>query len=264
MIRLLLPLSLAASLLAQSVPEAAQMEFLRTADIKQSRNMSQGITGSVRATLSDGKSTHDAHIQSVDIYKTSFQTMMGTELNFKDTYKFNLAAYELAKMLGIGHMVPVCVARSWKGSGAAFSWWVDDVLMVEGERMKKKITPPNPLHWNNQMYIVRVFDQLIYNTDRNVGNLVIDKNWNLHMIDHTRAFRMHKDLREPANLVRCERGLLAKLKQLNKADLERATKGSLAGPEIDGLLARRDKIVEHFEGKGASVLYDLAKPGAAK
>jgi hypothetical protein len=258
-------LAFSAFLSAQPVPEAAQMEFLRAASVQRSREMSQGITGSVHATLSDGKLTHDAHIQSVDIYKTSFQTMMGTELNFKDSYKFNVAGYRLAKMLGIGHMVPVSVERSWKGSAAAYSWWVDDTLMMEGERLKKKITPPKPLHWNNQMFIVRVFDQLIYNTDRNVGNLVIDKNWNLHMIDHTRAFRLQKDLREPANLARCERGLLAKLKQLNQADLKREMAGYLTEAEIDGLLARRDKIVAFFDSKGESVLYTMTpEPQPAK
>jgi hypothetical protein len=29
------------------------------------------------------------------------------------------------------------------------------------------------------MYVCRVFDQLIYNTDRNLGNLVITKDWKL-------------------------------------------------------------------------------------
>jgi len=40
------------------------------------------------------------------------------------------------------------------------------------------------------MWVVRLFDQLIYNTDRNLGNLLIDKSWRLWMIDHTRAFKV--------------------------------------------------------------------------
>jgi hypothetical protein len=33
---------------------------------------------------------------------------------------------------------------------------------------------------------MRAFDQLIYNTDRNLGNLLIDGDWRIWMIDHTR------------------------------------------------------------------------------
>ena len=50
------------------------------------------------------------------------------------------------------------------------------------------------------MWHVRMFDQLIYNVDRNLGNLVIDKNWTIWMIDHSRAFRLldeHQDAGQP-------------------------------------------------------------------
>ena len=40
------------------------------------------------------------------------------------------------------------------------------------------------------MSLVRVFDQLIGNIDRNVGNLLITSDWRIWAIDHTRAFRL--------------------------------------------------------------------------
>ena len=116
--------------------------------------------------------------------------------------------------------------------------------------------------FNAQTHIVRVFDQLIFNTDRNLQNLLIDRDWNLWMIDHTRAFRMLKDLREPKNLVRCERRLLGALRALSGSPLQERTENYLTSPERDGLLARRDKIVTMYEdmirerGEG-DVLYDL-------
>ena len=122
--------------------------------------------------------------------------------------------------------------------------------------------PPDLKSWNPQMYVCRVFDQLIYNTDRNLGNLVITKNWKIWMIDHTRAFRTMKDLPAPANLVQCDRKLLAKLRGLNKDVLTKGLERYLNSLQIDGLLARRDKIVSFFDGqiakKGeAAVLFDL-------
>jgi hypothetical protein len=135
--------------------------------------------------------------------------------------------------------------------------------MMEAERLKKKRTPPDVDGFNQQMYIVRVFDQLIFNTDRNLQNLLITPDWKLWMIDHTRAFRRHKDLKNAKNLGQCERTLLTKLRSLTAAALETALGDYVIDSEWEALLARRDKIVQAFEKKIAAkgegqVLYDLA------
>ena len=233
---------------------AEQESFLAKAEITKIRPAKGGITGSRKATLILGGITHDAHIQIIDEAKTRFEGAGGTELNFRDTYKFNIAGYRLNKMLDL-RMSPPCVERNVEGNSASLCWWVDNVLMEEGERMKKKITPPDNDSWNNQMYIVRVFDQLIYNQDRNVGNLLITKDWKLWMIDHTRAFRMHTTLKTPKDLVRCDRDLLAALKRLDEASLKQEMESYLTGLEIKGLLARRDKIVAFFEKAPPSRIY---------
>ena len=240
---------------------AAMEEFLSNAKVVQRRNLSTGITNSQRATLDDGNLKHDAHIQTVDIQKATYQTATRTEFNFRDSYKFNMAAYELDKLLEL-NMVPVSVERKVGGNMAAVTWWVDDALMTELDRHKKKMEPPDLKTWNPQMYVCRVFDQLIYNTDRNLGNLVITKDWKIWMIDHTRAFRTMKDLPASANLVQCDRKMLAKLRGLNKDVLTKGLERYLTSIQIDGLLARRDKIVSFFDEqiakKGeAAVLFDL-------
>jgi hypothetical protein len=116
------------------------------------------------------------------------------------------------------------------------------------------------------MYIARVFNQLIYNSDANLTNFVITPDWQLWMIDFTRAFRASKDLENVKNLVQCDRKLLAKLRELNKPLLRERLKPYLGDMEIDGLLARRDKIVAFFDkeiaAKGeAAVLFDLPRSG---
>ena len=94
---------------------AEMEEFLLTARVVQKKELSMGITNSQRATLDDGRLKHDAHIQIVDIQKASFQTASRTELNFRDSYKFNMAAYELDKLLEV-NMVPVSVERKVVGT----------------------------------------------------------------------------------------------------------------------------------------------------
>jgi hypothetical protein len=222
--------------------------FLAGAEILDMRPLSEGVTNAVRVTLSDGKSSHDAQLQQVDISKPSYPTAKGWEINFRDYWGYNVAAYRLSKMLNIDR-VPVSVRREIDGKGAAITWWIDGVLMTEKTRFLTKVKPPDVDGWNRQMYTVRVFDQLIYNTDRNLGNLVITEDWKIWMIDHTRAFRLHAELENPAQLVMCERGLLEAMRRLDRIGLSRELGTCLTAVEIDALLARRDKIVGYFEGQ---------------
>lgn len=243
---------------AQSFSTATDADFLRSARIVASKDLSLGITNSKRLTLTDGQRTHDAHLQSVDEAKLEFHGQRGTELNFKDCWKFNVAAYELAEMLGIEFMVPLSIERNVHGASSSVTWWVDDVMMDEAQRLKKRTQPPNLSEWNQQMWMLRVFDQLIHNTDRNLQNMIIDKDWRIWMIDHTRAFRISRNLPSPQNLQKCDRTLLAKMKALTEQDLTARLNRYCTREEIRGILARRDKIVAAFASKGESALYDIS------
>jgi hypothetical protein len=244
---------------ALSTPE--KEAFLKKTKIARTHGAKLGITGTTRATLSDGNLTHDCSIQTIDEYKPRFEGTRGTEFNFKDTYQFNLAAYKLDRLLGL-NMVPVTAERPYEGKKGSWTWWVDNTVMTEKDRVEKKLEPPNMDEWNEQMYLVRVFDQLIFNTDRNLGNLVIDKDWQMWMIDHTRAFRTNPDIREPKDLTKCDRELLEKMKGLDAPTLQRELGKYLTKGEIQAMLKRRDKIVAIFEAKGPEALYTTKRrPG---
>ena len=256
------PVTASTEIITGSKLSIEQMEqFLLNAQVKRTKGVSKGIAGTIRATLSDGKMTHDAHITTIDEEKPRFEGTRGVELNFRDTYRFDIGAWRLGRMLGLASMIPISVDRRYQGKSGTFTWWVDNVLMDEETRMKKHMTPPDNDAWGLQMYIVRVFDQLIYNTDRNLGNLLIDKSWHLWMIDHTRAFRLHRNLENVKNLVKGDRVLLDNLKALNQETLDRELKGFVRPAEIKGMLARRDLILQFFEKQGQASLYDwLKKP----
>ena len=235
-------------------------QFLLTAKIIGVKETAKGVTHPLRLTLSDGTITHDASFQRINVHKTNMQMGSGrTELNFVDSYKYNIAAYMLAEMLGIEDMLPVYVERNYKGDSGSLSWWLP-VKMDDAERVKRKITPPDSDAWNNQMYRVRVFDQLVSDTDPNLTNVLIGEDWKIWRIDFTRAFRLSKDLIDPKDLVRCDRQLLEKLKALDGNQVSEKTKHYLNKDEVKALMARRDKIVERFQQliseKGdAAVLY---------
>jgi hypothetical protein len=241
--------------------EQQKIDFLLHAKVIHSTHTAKGVTEPFRLTLSDGTVTHDASFQVVDETTPIMQFSDGhTEFNFKDSYKYDVAGYEVAKLLGMDNMVPVAVEREWNGHRGAISWWVSNVAMDEGDHLKNKVEAPDPDAWNKQMYKVRVFDELIYDTDPNLTNVLITKDWKVWRIDFTRAFRTWKKLRDPKNLVMCDKDLFAKMKALNESELKDATKHELTGAEIKGLLARRDLIVDYFnkliaEKGEAAVLY---------
>jgi hypothetical protein len=228
----------------------AEMEtFLKTAKVVNEKKLALGTTASFRMTLSDGKLTHDAHFQPIDIYKPVFHGAEGTvEKNFRDSYKFNIAAYRLAKILGIENMVPMSVEREVDGKLGSMTWWLDNVWMSEADRRDKGIKPPASQFWVDQLNIVRVFDQLIYNTDRNQGNLLISPEWKVFLIDHTRAFRTTVALQQKNPLPnRVDFKLLKALRQLNLQQLTQKLSGYLRPEEISAILGRRDIIVQYFD-----------------
>jgi hypothetical protein len=221
-------------------------EFLLKAKVVRSSQSKKGITNPWHLVLSDGTVTHDGSFQSIDEHKPSMQFGNGqTEYNFVDSYKYNIAAYALAELLGIEDMLPVYVERKWQGQLGSLSWWLP-VKMDEGERLKKKLPAPDPDAWNKQMYRIRVFDSLVYDTDANLTNVLIGEDWKIWRVDFSRAFRLSENIQDPKDLVQCNRQLFAKLKALDSNELTQKTKGYLTKLEAQALMARRDKIVAYF------------------
>ena len=222
-------------------------QFLLTAKIVKSEHTKKGVTEPWRFTLTDGTLTHDASFQAIDEHRPMMRLASGqTEMNFIDSYKYNIAGYQLAELLGLDDIVPVYVERKWKGDAGSLSWWLP-VKMDEVERHKQGLNPPDADAWNNQMHKIRVFDQLVYDNDPNLTNVLISENWKIWRVDFTRAFRLSKDLRNPTDLVRCDRKLFEKLKVLDADDLAAKTKGYLTKDEVKAVMARRDKIVAQFQ-----------------
>ena len=234
-------------------------QFLLTANVVSSKRASKGITSPWRLTLSDAKVTHDAAFQTVEEHKTNVPGPGGVELLFVDSYKYNIAAYILAELVGLDDMVPVTVERKWQGHSGSLSWWVP-AKMDEADRRARHITPPDADKWNKQMFKMLLLNQLVYDTDPNLTNVLIEENWKVWRIDFTRAFRLHKEIQNPKELVRCGRQLFERLKKLDSAELEQKIRPYLTKSEVQALIARREKIVAHFEkliaAKGeAEVLY---------
>jgi hypothetical protein len=95
----------------------------------------------------------------------------------------------------------------------------------------------------------RVFDELIANTDRNLGNILWTADWTMWLIDHTRAFRTGRELRNPKLLERVERTMLARMRGLDRARVQELVGDTLNELEIDAVSARAGLLVKFFEDR---------------
>jgi hypothetical protein len=246
----ILPLALASAVVFSqtSTPTLSlekQEEFLKTGKILSSRLIGRGVTKSSRATMSLGPLIHDVQMQAVNLQLNELYAPDGTPIPWRDDFRHNIAAYKLDRMLGMG-LVPPSVERTVAGKRTAVTWWVDDVLMLESDRVSKSVEPPDPASWKRFLSTAALFDQLIFNVDRNTGNLVITKGWNLVLIDHTRAFAPNPRLLDRENFDQCKQSLWAALPKLTEESITAEVKTYLTPQQIKAILIRRDLVVKHF------------------
>lgn len=151
-----------------------------------------------------------------------------------------LAAYELDKILGL-EMVPPTVERPVGGKKGALQLW------VHGCQAYKELggQPPATTAWSRELSRMKTFDYLIGNRGRNSLNVLIDPNDEIILIDHILSFSGGDEL---ANLPpRFDRGLLAKLTELSRDELQFHLKKFLSAEDIESILTRRDALLSHVE-----------------
>lgn len=218
-------------------------DFLRAARVIDREPLARGVTHSARVTLSDGTQTHRAVWKTIDETAQFKRFERGLpELGFSDTYKNEIAAYELSKLLGLD-IVPPTVERRLGRRRGSMQLWIDG-CMTEAERYTKNLQPPDTEEWFRQLYTVRLFRQLIYDTDyKNASNILVTCEFRLWSVDHSRAFRTRDSLLDAGCLLRFSRALLTELRALDSETLE-AKLGELISPrQRDAILARRDLIL---------------------
>jgi len=223
-------------------------EFLRTARVVKTREIGEGVTLPQRLTLSDGERTIQASWKTIDEYAPvkNFHDGRPVELGFRDSWKHEIAAYELDKLLGFG-LVPPTVARKIRGIEGAIQLWVEGAI-TETERRRQGIQTTDPDAWNRQVYTVRLFRQLTHDTDfNNTGNLLVGEGFRLWAIDYSRAFKTRKKLLATQDLQRFPVEHLARLRRLEAAELEAATGDWLSKGQRAALLARRDLVIRYAD-----------------
>lgn len=218
--------------------------FLRSARVVDMEPLGEGITRPQKVTLTDGEQTWHAVWKTIDDFRPIItQAEEGPyQAGFRDSYRYEIAAYEIDKLLGIG-LVPPTVPRVIDGKRGSLQLWVENAIS-EAKRRKLGLRPQRPGEWSQQMANRNLLNQLIYNEDaNNVGNLLYDESFRVYAIDHSRSFRLYDSLPRPEALLRFSRDVLDRLRSLDLEQLRETVGEWLSEREMEAVLKRRDRIV---------------------
>jgi hypothetical protein len=222
--------------------EAAE-EFLSKARIVRMQGLAEGVTGARKATLELNGVTRSAAFKTVDIFSPGLTKLANgqMEMDFTDTWRTEIAAYVVDRIIGLG-FVPATVERSYDGKQGSMQWWLT-YEMKEADRVKNKITPPDQAAWNQLQFKMLLFDNLIYNTDIHLNQILVTKDFDIRLHDHSRSFRSIPGLKPNHGLTRFSRSLLSGLEKLERQDLSKRIGKYISGGQINLLLRRRDDIL---------------------
>jgi hypothetical protein len=206
--------------------------MLATGKVLKIEDVPIGVTKPQRATL-DGDSA----------MRFAWKPLTpGYSKGFMESYKAEIAAYKMDRMLGM-NMVPPIVERNMNGRNGAAVLWIENVRPWSVEKPPQGPEPG----WSIQLTRMKMFDLLIANIDRNQGNLIYDSDWHLFLIDHSRAFIGKKDLKGMAPLGRVDRDLWNKMAALTIEDLDRGLEKWVGDKEKQAILIRRDLMAKSIQ-----------------
>ena len=213
------------------VGRAAEFEtYLKTAEVVKVEDIGVGVTKPKRAHLAPGGLCESAAFKPI---------RPGMYAGFWESYKAEIAAYEIDKLLEL-NMVPPTIERRVKNDRGSAIMWVSPTKSFK-EMGGVPAAPPRYFEsFNRQVVKAKMFDNLIGNRDPNLGNWLVDPAWNLILIDHTRALTTLND--RVHQLARIDGPLWEKMKGLTEESLTAATGQWLGKGEIRAILERRKRM----------------------
>jgi hypothetical protein len=206
-------------------------QHLQSAEVTSVEDIGTGVTHPRRAHL-----TPTSPVESL-VFKV---LPPGKRNGYWESYKSEIAAYELDKLLNL-RMVPPAIERRIDGEMGAGVMWLPEIRSVKQAGGK---VPSAPI-WGKSVRKMLTFDNLIGNTDRNAGNILLGSPGELILIDHSRAFITDRVL--PNRIERVDAELWERIQAITREDLARAVGAWIDADAIDAILGRRDRMAADID-----------------
>ena len=216
-------------------------EYLKVAEVTTMEELKVGVTKPKKAMLAPGGPVEAIAFKNV---------APGRSTGYWESYKSEIAAYELDKLLGLD-MVPPTVEKRVKGDKGAAVMWCTNTKSFKDHGGVPTAPPAHFASWNRQLAMAKMFDNLIGNLDPNLGNWLVDPAWNLILIDHTRAFTTDKNMVHK-KMDRIDGPLWDKMKALTVESLTPVLSPWIGKGEIKALIQRRDAMAADYDKQAAA------------
>jgi hypothetical protein len=228
-------------------------EYLKSADILRSEEIGEGVTKPLKLYLQKGD------VQS----KACWKNPKGLRDGFLEGWQYEIAAYQLDKLMGL-NMVPPAVERDFNGKPGALVYWATSEHSLLDVMEKKIPIPAEALdHTENMKYLVRAWDCLVANDDRTQQNILYTKDWRVIAIDHSQAFRSSREYMDtliygrnglkktadgrPLLFRRLPRWFVESLRKVDRPSVKAAVGPYLTDREIDGVVKRSGLLLAEIE-----------------
>jgi hypothetical protein len=224
---------------------AEKETFLKKARVVSMEEVGEGVSNPWKVQLERDGVEMEAIYKSIDL-RMKGPTVHGSETvpEYVDSYKSEIAAYELDKLIGF-HILPVIVERKVKGKKGSLREWVEDVMPRYGHGHR----PPSGTELRDWLHTVWLFDYLIYNIDRGTHNIMIANDWSPVVIDNSLSFNTFQKPMRP--LYRFPREVIEGLRVLEKKPLNKVLRRYLKRHQIDALWNRIQHVLQTVDRRKA-------------
>lgn len=219
---------------AQERIDHKEMEaYLKAAKVTSVRISPTGRSRPWIITLDDGKMKRRGFFKHVNRPRPNI---------LPSCYKYELAAYELDKLLNFNRVPPV-VQREINETKGSLQEFLENCISLSTQK-RQKIEPLDIRSFEYALEDINVFEKLSYN-ERNDEDIYIHKEtWKVFRVDFSEAFAPFSGPISESPIKKCSKKLYQNLLKLNNDQVTESLMPYLNEEEIKALLERRIHIIQ--------------------
>jgi hypothetical protein len=214
-----------------------QEKYLKTAKVTAIEiKDSEGRTAPWEVTLDDGKTQRRGRFKYVRRSRPH---------HLPDSYHYEIAAYELTKLLGI-QVIPPVIEREIDDMMGSLQMFVEGCFRLSDQK-RKGMEPPDHGAFRNSLQELAVLENLTYCERNKKDILVNEKTWHVCRVDFSEAFAPEMALIPGSDISRCSRTLFKGLLNLDGDDVRSKLGNHLNDEELKALLKRKNLVLERLK-----------------